>query len=374
MKQLAADFEVLRCAILRILSSNLTYFIDKFPWFFWVLSNEIRQHDRGLMDARGMDDVALLGPDLSSGREGAIDDLVAFSNAATNPRAPAVLTWHHYNGAAKGFYCGKEPDGHESCGPHFMDNSTLLDHWYDAKPWLDSFLRAAEPMRAVIETNGTNLTRHRAVFVGETSSLVSDRATGAWATPLFRSYAGAAIWIDKMGLAASTGNTALFRQMFYCPGYCMVQGGVGKPDMIATPDYWVSRLFVQTIGAAAFPVLGQWNRYNSFRSHGWCARGGGVALVYLNARNISVNVNVSLTSGTLGGSRLEYRMEPGPGGQLEDGVQLNGALLTMSDDSTLPSMPGKAVTAAPGTFQVAARTYGVMVFPQADGVAECVAE
>lgn len=302
---------------------------------------------RGLLDSRGMQHVELLGPDLSSGRSGAIADLLEFSNAAADPRAPSMLTWHHYNGDAKGFYCGKA-DGKESCGPHELSNASLLDAWYNAKPWLDSFLRAAEPMRQAIALNGSAVTRQRPVYVGETSSLVSDAATGKWATPLFRSYAASAIWLDKLGLAASLGSTALFRQMFYCPGYCMVQGGVSKPDMIPTPDYWVSRLFLQTVGAAAFPVLGQTDRYNSFRAHGWCAQGGGIALIYLNARNISVHVNVSLTEGSLGDTRLEYRLTPGPDGQLESGVMLNGQLLTMGDDLSLPPMPPKEVAPSSG--------------------------
>lgn len=33
---------------------------------------------------QGMEDVELFGPDLSSGRKGAIDDLVTFSNAGTD--------------------------------------------------------------------------------------------------------------------------------------------------------------------------------------------------------------------------------------------------------------------------------------------------
>ena len=72
-----------------------------------------------------------------------------------------------------------------------------------------------------------------------------------------------------------------------------------------------------------------------------------------------------LHSGSLGTVRHDYVLTGGPDGFMAHAIALNGALLAVGPDGSLPPMSPAVITTGTATVTLPPLTYGFYVFPDA---------
>ncbi|XP_012942806.1 heparanase isoform X2 [Aplysia californica] len=168
------------------------------------------------------------------------------------------------------------------------------------------------------------------------------------------------MWLDKLGLCAQAGVTAVFRQTFYRGNYALL-----SVDLDPNPDYYLSLLYKRLILG---PVLNATFEpsISHLRVYAHCVRRdfynypqGAVVLYYLNLRDS----NVTLTLDQFEGQSLDlFLLSPGDGaGPLSKLVKLNGQTLTMQG----PELPPLNPSPHKGDISVSAQSFGFIVVPNA---------
>ncbi|XP_068948334.1 heparanase isoform X2 [Petaurus breviceps papuanus] len=252
----------------------------------------------------------LFGPDISQLRKNNEKMLRSFLNVGGG--VIDAITWHHY-------YL----DGRNATQEDFLNPEVL-----------DTFIFSVQKVFQVV-----NETRPgKKVWLGETSS-----AYGGGAPKLSDTYTAGFMWLDKLGLSAKMGIDVVMRQVFFGAGnYHLVDGNFDP-----LPDYWLSLLFKQLVGTKVLTASVKSPDKEKLRLYLHCTNNnhpkykeGDLTLYALNLHNDTKYLQLPPH---LSGKRVEkYILQPsGYKNLLSQSVKLNGHILKMVDDKTLPELTGK---------------------------------
>ncbi|KAL2076845.1 hypothetical protein ACEWY4_027554 [Coilia grayii] len=255
----------------------------------------------------------LYGPDVSQPRDHRRDLLEGFlENAA---EAINACTWHHY------YVNGRDTSLEDFLDPDVLD--TLATKTYE-----------------VLETVAAASPRKR-VWLGETSS-----AYGGGALGLSDTFAAGFMWLDKLGLGAKLGLDVVIRQVLIGSGtYHLVDDNLDP-----LPDYWLSVLYKRLVGPEVLraSVLSALKPRRRLRMYCHCTnkkstsyKRGAVTLFALNLGKSTAEISLPayLANSTAEAFVLQAP-EPGEQGLLSRSVKLNGVVLKMVDERTLPELRG----------------------------------
>ncbi|XP_076614520.1 heparanase isoform X1 [Chaetodon auriga] len=285
-------------------------------------------------------DARLYGPDVGQPRDHRTDILEGFLQ--TGAEAVDACTWHHY------YVNGRDTSLEDFLDPDVLDTLALKTN------------EVLEKVKLV--------SPGKPVWLGETSS-----AYGGGAVGLSDTFAAGFMWLDKLGLAARLGLDVVMRQVFIGSGsYHLVDDNLDP-----LPDYWLSVLYKRLVGPEvlkleAFPGAAAGKRVRLYLH---CAnrksyRSGAVTLMSMNLSRKPARISVpALVSGTVEAFVLQAE-RPGEEGLYSRSVKLNGDVLKMVDDKTLPELTGSRLPPAEH-LQLPAYSLAFFVFTDA-GAAGCL--
>ncbi|XP_018431685.1 PREDICTED: heparanase isoform X2 [Nanorana parkeri] len=260
----------------------------------------------------------LYGPDIGQPKKQSQRMLTSFLKAGG--KVINSVTWHHY------YVDGRTASKKDFLNPHVLDS-------------------LASEIKTVFQIVNQTVPG-KLVWLGETSS-----AYGGGCPGLSNTYIDGFMWLDKLGMSAKLGIDVVMRQALFGAGsYNLVDS-----DYEPLPDYWLSLLFKKLVG----PVVLNASLKNS---KGICKlkirvfllwahkthpkyRRGDVSVFAMNLCNHTQQIQ--LPSFLSGKAIDEYLLLPGDGGLFSQTVLLNGEVLRMVDDKTLPTLDGKEK--APGS-------------------------
>ncbi|XP_066501318.1 heparanase isoform X2 [Hoplias malabaricus] len=254
----------------------------------------------------------LYGPDISQPRDHRKYLLPGFLKTANS--AIDACTWHHY------YVNGRDTSLEEFIDPEVLDS-------------------LAVKINVVLETV-RSVSPGKRVWLGETSS-----AYGGGAMDLSDTFVAGFMWLDKLGLSAKMGLDVVIRQVLMGSGtYHLVDDNLDP-----LPDYWLSLLYKRLVGPEVLKVAVSNLRGNHLRVYLHCTnrkcpsyRQGAVTLFGLNLskRQAKLTLPAHFSNSTIEAFVLQSS-EPGMEGLNSRAVTLNGVLLKMVDERTLPSLKGR---------------------------------
>lgn len=254
----------------------------------------------------------LYGPDVSQPREHRRDLLEGFLESGAE--AINACTWHHY------YVNGRDTSLEDFLDPDVLD--TLASKTYEVLESVDL------------------ISPGKKVWLGETSS-----AYGGGAIGLSDTFAAGFMWLDKLGLGAKLGLDVIVRQVLIGSGtYHLVDDNLDP-----LPDYWLSVLYKRLVGPEVLHVwvLSDLGPRRQLRVYCHCTnikrnyKAGAVTLFALNLGKNTAKIH--LPSSLLNSSVEAFVLESpvsGEEGLLSRSVTLNGVVLKMVDDRTLPMLQG----------------------------------
>ncbi|XP_024154685.1 heparanase [Oryzias melastigma] len=284
-------------------------------------------------------DAGLFGPDVGQPRDHRADILGGFLQSGGG--AIDACTWHHY------YVNGREASLENFLDPEILDSLAV---------------KTSEVLETVKEASpGTP------VWLGETSS-----AFGGGAPGLSDSFVAGFMWLDKLGVAARMGLGVVMRQVLVGAGsYHLLDD-----DLNPLPDFWLSVLHKRLVGPEVLKVeTVSEDGDRRVRSYLHCAsrksyRDGAVVLMSMNLgqRPVRMRVPVPVSNSTVETFVLQSD-RPGEDGLRSRSVKLNGVLLEMLDDETLPRLSGAPLPPS-DHLQLPAYSLAFFVFTDA-GAAAC---
>ncbi|XP_036385326.1 heparanase [Megalops cyprinoides] len=264
----------------------------------------------------------LYGPDVSQPRDHRRDLLERFLESGA--KAIDACTWHHY------YVNGRDTSLEEFLDPEVLDTLAIK---------INEVLQTIE-----LVSPG------KKVWLGETSS-----AYGGGALGLSDRFVAGFMWLDKLGLAAKLGLDVIIRQVLIGSGtYHLVDANLDP-----LPDYWLSVLYKRLVGpevlnAAAFTSQEVEKRRLRVYLHCTNKRSsnftrGAVTLFALNLSKSPARISLptQISKSSVQAFVLESG-DPGEEGLYSSSVRLNGEVLKMVDDRTLPPLQG--VSLPPGEY------------------------
>lgn len=166
-----------------------------------------------------------------------------------------------------------------------------------------------------------------------------DHTTMRWAN------FGDSLWYaDAMAVKAAHGYGAFCRQDYIGADYGMLDCATGAP----LPDYWTAIAFGQLMGQAVLQASVTTQNSSAIRAYAHCTTNSTSSLTVLIVNLARQTVKVELEFSTTAVGRLdtqsEYHLEQSPDpsvlynatGMLGTGVQLNGELLRLGADGSVP--------------------------------------
>ncbi|NP_001038470.1 heparanase precursor [Danio rerio] len=256
----------------------------------------------------------LYGPDVSQPKDHRKDLLTGFLE--TGGKVINACTWHHY---------------------YVNGRDTSLEDFLDPEV-LDSLATKINEVLEMVEA----VSPGKKVWLGETSS-----AYGGGAVGLSDTFVAGFMWLDKLGLAAKLGLNLVIRQVLIGAGtYHLVDDNLDP-----LPDYWLSLLFKRLVGQEVLKadVTVNSGLKKPIRVYLHCTnkkstqyKEGAVTLfaLNLNKNEATINLPAHLTNGSIEAFVLQSD-EAGEQGLYSRSVRLNGELLKMVDDRTLPPLTGR---------------------------------
>ncbi|KAM4808921.1 heparanase [Rhinophrynus dorsalis] len=225
------------------------------------------------------------------------------------------VTWHHY----------------------YLDGRTASKEDFFSADILDTLI---SEIKTVFQIVNETVPR-KLVWLGETSSTYGGGSPG-----LSNTYLDGFMWLDKLGISAKLGIDVVMRQALFGAGsYNLVDS-----DFEPLPDYWLSLLYKKLVGTIVLNARFQGPKDDADRNlrvYIHCMNinnpkysVGDVTIYALNLHNSTKRMQ--LPSVFSGNFVDEYLLLPaGEEGLLSTTVLLNGQVLKMVDDTTLPSLNGK---------------------------------
>ncbi|KAL6469756.1 hypothetical protein MHYP_G00208750 [Metynnis hypsauchen] len=255
----------------------------------------------------------LYGPDISQPRNHRKDLLTGFLETASN--AIDACTWHHY------YVNGRDTSLEDFKDPEVLDTLAVKTN-------------------EVLETVHS-VSPGKRVWLGETSS-----AYGGGALGLSDTFVAGFMWLDKLGLAAKLGLDVVIRQVLIGSGtYHLVDDNLDP-----LPDYWLSVIYKRLVGPEVLKVEVASNskRKRLLRVYLHCTkrksssyRQGSVTLFALNLSKNRATLSLpAVFSNSTVEAYVLQSAEPGVDGLQSRAARLNGVLLKMVDEQTLPPLQG----------------------------------
>ncbi|CAM5106839.1 unnamed protein product [Eretmochelys imbricata] len=279
----------------------------------------------------------LYGPDVGQPRKNTQKLLKSFLKSGG--KVIDSVTWHHY------YVNGRSATREDFLSPEV----------------LETFITAVKDVLQIVD--GT--VPGKKVWLGETSS-----AYGGGAPRLSNTYVAGFMWLDKLGLSARMGIDVVMRQVFYGAGTYHLVDANFEP----LPDYWLSLLYKKLVGTKVLKVGLKGADPKRLRVYLHCTNNhnpmykeGDVTLFLLNLYNVTKHVQLPHN---LSNKHIdEYLLLPhGEQDILSRSVQLNGHVLRMVDNKTLPALTKKPLH--PGSaLGLPAFSYGFYVIKNAKAIA-----
>ncbi|XP_068609262.1 heparanase [Brachionichthys hirsutus] len=252
-------------------------------------------------------DAGLYGPDISQprGRSDLLESFLRTGSAAVN-----ACTWHHY------YVNGRNTSLQDFLDPEILDSLGFM------------IIKVLEEVQLV--------SPRKPIWLGETSS-----AYGGGAEGLSDAFVAGFMWMDKLGLAAELCVDVVMRQVLVGGAfYDLIDGNLDP-----LPDYWLSVLYKRLVGPEVLEVKSAGSKTVRLYLH--CANrnsygSGAVTLMSMNLseKPATISVPALASSGTVEAFVLESG-QPGQEGLSSRSVKLNGEVLKMVDDKTLPDLHGR---------------------------------
>lgn len=272
-----------------------------------------------LRESKLYQNTGLYGPDVSQPRAHRRDLLDGFLESGAE--AIDACTWHHY------YVNGRDTSLEDFLDPQILDTLAVKTN-------------------EVLETIDL-VSPGKKVWLGETSS-----AYGGGAVGLSDTFVAGFMWLDKLGLGAKLGLDVVIRQVLIGSGtYHLVDDNLDP-----LPDYWLSVLYKRLIGPEvlsieAFSIIGQKKRVRVYlhctNKKSTSYKSGAVTVIAMNLSKSPSRIAVpSQVSNSTGEAFILQSEKPGEDGLYSRSVKLNGVLLKMVDDRTLPELKG--ATLPPG--------------------------
>ncbi|NXY14256.1 HPSE Heparanase, partial [Atrichornis clamosus] len=249
------------------------------------------------------------------------------------------VTWHHY------YVNGRSATRGDFLSPEVLD--TFATAIYE-----------------VLEIVGRTVPDKK-VWLGETSS-----AYGGGAPRLSNTYVAGFMWLDKLGLSARQGIDVVMRQVFFGAGTYHLVDANFEP----LPDYWLSLLYKKLVGTKVLQVSLAGANKRKLRVYLHCTntlnpkyREGDVTLFALNLYNVTQHLQLP---NYLSSKHVDqYLLLPhGKENILSRSIELNGRVLRMLDEKTLPELMEKPL--GPGSLLgLPAFSYGFYVIKNAKAIA-----
>uniref|UniRef100_A0A8C6VM47 Heparanase n=1 Tax=Naja naja TaxID=35670 RepID=A0A8C6VM47_NAJNA len=245
------------------------------------------------------------------------------------------VTWHHY------YLNGRIATREDFLNPDI----------------LDSFKTNAEEVLQIVNSTVPD----KSVWLGETSS-----AFGGGTPNLSNAYIAGFMWLDKLGLSAQLGIDLVMRQVLYGAGSYQLVDANFEP----LPDYWLSLLYKKLVGSTVLHVAVTGLNPKKLRVYLHCTnthhpkyREGDITLFALNLYNTTKRLYIPAYFSKK--QIDEYLLLPyGEDNLLSRSVQLNGYLLKMPNDETLPVLQENPLI--PGhSFDLPGFSYGFYVIRNA---------
>ncbi|XP_070614184.1 heparanase [Erythrolamprus reginae] len=245
------------------------------------------------------------------------------------------VTWHHY------YISGRTATREDFLSPEI----------------LDSFKTNAEEVLQIVHSTVPD----KRVWLGETSS-----AFGGGTPNLSNAYIAGFMWLDKLGLSAQLGIDLVMRQVLYGAGNYQLVDANFEP----LPDYWLSLLYKRLVGSTVLRVAVTGLDPKKLRVYLHCTnthhpkyREGDITLFALNLYNSTKRLYIPTQFSKK--QIDEYLLLPyGEDNLLSRSVQLNGHLLKMPSDETLPVLQEKPLV--PGqSLELPGFSYGFYVIRNA---------
>ncbi|NXR73593.1 HPSE Heparanase, partial [Pycnonotus jocosus] len=249
------------------------------------------------------------------------------------------VTWHHY------YVNGRSATRRDFLSPEV----------------LDTFATAIYEVLEIVDQTVPD----KKVWLGETSS-----AYGGGAPRLSNTYVAGFMWLDKLGLSARQGIDVVMRQVFFGAGTYHLVDANFEP----LPDYWLSLLYKNLVGTKVLQVSLAGADKRKLRVYLHCTnslnpkyREGDVTLFVLNLYNVTQHLE--LPDYLLSKHVDQYLLLPhGKENILSRSIELNGRVLRMLDDETLPELMEKPL--GPGSLLgLPAFSYGFYVIKNAKAIA-----
>uniref|UniRef100_A0A8C9NQ58 Heparanase n=1 Tax=Serinus canaria TaxID=9135 RepID=A0A8C9NQ58_SERCA len=249
------------------------------------------------------------------------------------------VTWHHYY-----------VNGQSATRGDFLSPEVL-----------DTFATAVYEVQEIVGQTVPD----KKVWLGETSS-----AYGGGAPRLSNTYVAGFMWLDKLGLSARQGIDVVMRQVFFGAGTYHLVDANFEP----LPDYWLSLLYKKLVGTKVLQVSLAGANKRKLRVYLHCTsslnpkyREGDVTLFALNLYNATQHLELPdyLSSKHVD----QYLLLPyGKENILSRFIELNGRVLRMLNDETLPELMEKPL--GPGSLLgLPAFSYGFYVIKNAKAIA-----
>ncbi|XP_074760221.1 heparanase [Athene noctua] len=249
------------------------------------------------------------------------------------------VTWHHY------YVNGRSATREDFLSPEVLDTFATAIH-------------------EVLEIVGGTVPDKK-VWLGETSS-----AYGGGAPRLSNTYVAGFMWLDKLGLSARQGIDVVMRQVFFGAGTYHLVDANFEPLL----DYWLSLLYKKLVGTKVLQVDLAGADKRKLRIYLHCTntlhpkyREGDVTLFALNLYNVTQHLQLPIY---LSSKHVDqYLLLPhGKENILSRSIELNGRVLRMVDEKTLPELIEKPL--GPGSvLGLPAFSYGFYVIRNAKAIA-----
>ncbi|XP_029333908.1 heparanase isoform X2 [Mus caroli] len=292
-----------------------------------------------LLQRSAFQNAKLYGPDIGQPRGKTVKLLRSFLKAGGE--VIDSLTWHHY----------------------YLNGRVATKEDFLSSDVLDTFILSVQKILKVTK----EITPGKKVWLGETSS-----AYGGGAPLLSNTFAAGFMWLDKLGLSARMGIEVVMRQVFFGAGnYHLVD-----ENFEPLPDYWLSLLFKKLVGPRVLLSRVKGPDRSKLRVYLHCTnvyhpryQEGDLTLYVLNLHNVTKHLKVPPP---LFRKPVDtYLLKPsGPDGLLSKSVQLNGRILKMVDEQTLPALTEKPLPAG-SALSLPAFSYGFFVIRNAK-IAACI--
>lgn len=240
---------------------------------------------------------------------------------------------------------------------HYYSSSDHISvHNFTDIKYLDEFLRYGLEALTIIKRSFSKFD-HPPVWIGETSSTY-----GGGNQVAGQSFAAGFVWLDKLGLAAQMNISNVMRQALVGGYYSLLS----HHDFDPLPDYWSSVLYKRLMGHKVLFLDGflEYNRETRLYAHCINRNGGlhydpnSLVLMFLNL-NPKENANIKFVMNGWGDLLADlYLLQPAFGNLSDQHVTLNGQLLKMLNDDTMPVLQPLRV-AQP--YVLPPLTYGFLV-------------